>query len=99
MGQLHAKLSQYVLTYYGKNSVLDCVSFSNADKFARGMGIDLLQIMEISFSSLIRITVTFVINWKLTLILLCFLPVIIGSSHLFSTVCTCVVYSCSFYDL
>ncbi|CAM4832339.1 unnamed protein product [Rotaria magnacalcarata] len=80
------RLATTSVSYFDINATgqLSTKLFENVHAIGNGIGNDLVLMLESSMCALLSIIVTFIINWKLTLIMLCFLPFIIISSHLFS---------------
>ncbi|CAF3888113.1 unnamed protein product [Rotaria magnacalcarata] len=58
--------------------------FNNLDRINTGIGTELIFMIVVLFNVIFSITVCLIINWKLTLIMLCIVPCIIGGSYLFS---------------
>ena len=59
---------------------------SNITKVEQGIGLEFLTLIIILFTIVFTVIVSFVINWQLTLIMFCMMPVVFISSFMFSKV-------------
>ncbi|CAF4336061.1 unnamed protein product [Rotaria socialis] len=60
--------------------------FDNIEKIEKGIGFELLILVATLLGFIVYIVASFIVDWKLTLIMLLLLPLIIGSSYIFSKV-------------
>ena len=66
-----------------ENSSLIC---SHIEKIEKGIGFDFLIFSGVVMCIFGSLVVSFITNWKLSLIVLCVIPICIGSSSLFAKV-------------
>ncbi|CAF1469718.1 unnamed protein product, partial [Rotaria sordida] len=60
--------------------------FDNIAKIDKGIGLELLVLMAMILCIIVCFTASLAVNWQLTLTMLCLVPLIIGSSFVFSKV-------------
>lgn len=51
------------------------------------MGFELASLILTTFIIIINVIVSFIIDWKLTIVLICILPALLGGLYLFTKVC------------
>ncbi|CAF0927629.1 unnamed protein product [Rotaria sordida] len=65
-------------------SQLNAKLFDNIEKIEKGIGFEFLILMSTLPCIIGCLIVSFIVNWQLTLIMLCLIPLVIGSSFMFS---------------
>ncbi|CAF3813018.1 unnamed protein product, partial [Adineta steineri] len=87
---LFQSLIQRNMTYLDINQTTQYNSklFTNIEKIKNGMGFEFVLVVELSIIMIFSIIICFIINWQLSLIMSCILPVVVGSSLMFAKVIT-----------
>ncbi|CAF1129551.1 unnamed protein product [Rotaria sordida] len=83
---LFRSLVQRNITYIDTKPTgqLNTKLFENIAKIDKGIGYELLTLVAMIFIVIGALIASFIINWKLTLIMLCLMSLVIGSSFMFS---------------
>jgi ATP-binding cassette subfamily B (MDR/TAP) protein 1 len=74
------------MIFYVKQLHLIQLFSSNIETIEKGIGIDFALLNATLFNIIVSFIMSFFINWKLTLIMLCIVPFVSGSSFLFGKV-------------
>ncbi|CAF3866704.1 unnamed protein product [Rotaria magnacalcarata] len=85
---LFRSFTQRKISYFDTTSAaaINGKLFDNIEKIEKGIGFELLILVATLFGLIVYIVASFIVDWKLTLIMLLLLPLVIGSSYIFSKV-------------
>ncbi|CAF1039504.1 unnamed protein product, partial [Adineta steineri] len=83
-------LIQRNMTYLDTNQITqyNTTLFTNIEKIKNGIGFEFLMPIAVSLHVIVSIIVSFIVNWQLSLIMSCIIPIICGSSLMFAKVVT-----------
>ncbi|CAF3905306.1 unnamed protein product, partial [Adineta steineri] len=87
---LFRSLIQRNMTYLDTNQTTqyNTTLFTNVEKIKNGIGFEFLIPIAVSLHVIFSIIVSFIVNWQLSLIMSCIIPIICGSSLMFAKVVT-----------
>ena len=85
-GQLNAKLFEYASEPFSSITDSSLVFNSNIDKIESGIGFHFSIVIATLISTICSIIVAFFIQWQLTLIIVCTIPLAYVATRLFSKV-------------
>ncbi|CAF1448878.1 unnamed protein product [Adineta steineri] len=83
---LFQSLIQRNMTYFDTNQTTQYNSklFTNIEKIKNGIGFEFVMVIALITGMIFSIIICFILNWKLSLIMSCIIPIVVGISLMFA---------------